>query len=83
MQSKVGILTISDRGSTGAYQDRSGPVIQAIITDRLNGEIARTEIVPDEISVIKDTLITWVDEARLDLILTTGGNRFRPPRCHA
>ena len=78
MQPKIGILTISDRGSAGAYEDRSGPVIREIMTERLQAEITQTAIVPDEIDRIKTTLIEWADQDHLDLILTTGGTGFAP-----
>jgi len=78
VQPRVGILTVSDRGSSGEYKDRSGPVIRKIVEERLNGLVEQTEIVPDEIQAIKDTLLTWVDKNRLDLIFTTGGTGFAP-----
>ena len=76
--SQVGVLTISDRGSSGEYQDRSGPVIREMVTERLQGVIAQTAIVPDDIEVIRSTLLTWVEHEGLDLILTTGGTGFAP-----
>ena len=78
MQSKVGILTVSDRGSGGAYEDKSGPVIRQIVVEKLNGSVERTAVVPDEIEIIKDTLLEWVDRHHLDLIFTTGGTGFSP-----
>jgi molybdenum cofactor synthesis domain-containing protein len=78
VQSKVGILTISDRGSMGAYEDKSGPVIRQLVVEKLNGLVEHTAIVPDEIEIIKDTLREWVDEHHLDLIFTTGGTGFGP-----
>jgi gephyrin len=76
--SNVGILIISDRGSAGVYEDRSGPVIKALITQRLNAVIAHSGIIPDEVELIKETLIDWVDRRRLHLILTSGGTGFAP-----
>jgi molybdenum cofactor synthesis domain-containing protein len=78
VQSKVGILTISDRGSMGAYEDKSGPVIRQLVVEKLNGLVERTAIIPDEIEIIRDTLREWVDEHHLDLIFTTGGTGFGP-----
>lgn len=77
-QSKVGILTVSDRGATGAYQDKSGPVIKEIVAGNLNAVVAQQAIVPDEIEVIKNTLLAWVYHHQLHLILTTGGTGFAP-----
>ena len=78
VQPRVGILTVSDRGSSGEYEDRSGPVIRQIVEERLGVVIDQTAIVPDEIDIIKEKLLTWTDHHRLDLILTTGGTGFGP-----
>jgi molybdenum cofactor synthesis domain-containing protein len=77
-QARVGILTVSDRGASGVYEDRSGPVIRQLILDRLGATVACAAIVPDEQDIIKAKLIEWVEEQRLDLILTTGGTGFAP-----
>jgi molybdopterin adenylyltransferase len=72
---KVGILTVSDRSSRGEREDRSGPAIADLI--RAKGwEIVGPEIVPDDEPGISAHLVTWADEAHLDLILTTGGTGF-------
>jgi len=65
----TGILTISDKGSKGQRADESGQVIR----DMLSGisEVARYEVIPDEVDIIKDKLTNWVGD--LDVILTTGG----------
>lgn len=67
---------MSTRASKGVYEDRSGELIREMITGRLGAEIARAEIIPDDYDLIRRTLISWCDEARLDLILTTGGTGF-------
>ena len=76
--SKVGILIISDRGSTGVYEDKSGPVIKNLLAQHLNVVIAQNAIIPDEVELIKKTLIAWVDQHQLHLILTSGGTGFAP-----
>jgi len=78
MQNSVGILTISDRGAAGDYEDRSGPVIRKIITTNLEATVTHTAIIPDEIETIKSTLIEWTDQHGLALILTSGGTGFAP-----
>lgn len=75
---RAGILTISDRGYRGEYQDRSGPVIRELVTGRLGAAVELEAIVPDERLIIAGTLLTWADEVGLDLILTTGGTGFAP-----
>ena len=41
-------------------------------------KIVRRLCVPDEVSTIKDVLVKWSDEDKLQLILTTGGTGFSP-----
>jgi molybdopterin adenylyltransferase len=77
-QPTVGILTISDRAAADIYADRSGPLIQQLITKQLKALIQRQAIVPDDLEIIKNTLLEWVDQDDLDLILTTGGTGFAP-----
>jgi molybdopterin adenylyltransferase len=74
----VGVLTISDRCSRGETEDKSGPLIGQIVTERLGAEVKMTTCVPDERELIAHTLISWCDGEVVDLILTTGGTGFAP-----
>jgi len=69
---KVGILTISDKGSRGEREDLSGKVIEEVVK-KINGEVKYYKIIPDEKDIIQEELIKAVDSLHLDLILTTGG----------
>lgn len=69
---KVGILTISDKGSRGEREDLSGKVIEEIVK-KINGKVKYYQIIPDEKDIIQEELIKTVDKLHLDLILTTGG----------
>jgi molybdopterin adenylyltransferase len=73
----VGILTVSDRGARGEYEDRSGPLLAALIAERSSWAVERQGIVPDDQATIADTLREWCD-AGVQLILTTGGTGFAP-----
>jgi molybdopterin adenylyltransferase len=75
---RTGILTISDRGYHGEYRDLSGPVIRELVIAQLGASVELEAIVPDERMIIAGTLLTWADEAELDLVLTTGGTGFAP-----
>lgn len=77
MDVRVGILTVSDRATSGNYEDKSGPLISGIINRRSSWKIVRQAIVPDEIDNITTILKEWCQEG-LDLILTTGGTGFAP-----
>ncbi len=69
---KVGILTISDKGSKGEREYLSGKVIEEAVK-KINGEVKYYQIIPDEKDIIQEELIKAVDNLHLDLILTTGG----------
>ncbi len=76
---RVGILTISDRSSRGERPDLSGPALASALPARLpDALIEQTAILPDERAEISAALVRWADDARLDLILTTGGTGFAP-----
>ena len=59
---KVGIVTLSDKGSRGEREDLSGPKIQ--------------ELLPDEQAAIEKELCRLADEEHCALVLTTGGTGF-------
>jgi len=77
MSIKFAILTVSDRSSSGLREDLSGPVLQGAVED-YGWEVTQTDIVPDEISAIKERLCQWSDSGKINLILTTGGTGFTP-----
>lgn len=68
---KIGVLTLSDKGSRGEREDESGRVLREMIAPL--GEVARYQVVADEEALIVAILVQWVDQEGLDLILTTGG----------
>ncbi|KAA3657101.1 MAG: MogA/MoaB family molybdenum cofactor biosynthesis protein [Chloroflexi bacterium] len=74
---KIGLLTISDRGALGEYEDRSGPLMAKIIADRTHWQETHQSIVPDDFETIVNTLIKWCDEG-VNLLLTSGGTGFSP-----
>jgi molybdopterin adenylyltransferase len=76
---KIGVVTISDRASTGVYEDRSGPAIIAYLTRIVTTpfDIVR-RIIPDGFESVRDELIDLADAARCDLVLTTGGTGPAP-----
>jgi molybdopterin adenylyltransferase len=73
----VGILTISDKGSRGERQDKSGEAIREILPS-IDARIVNYEIVPDEKELIVRKLIKWVDKDNLDMLITTGGTGLTP-----
>ena len=70
---KIGIVSISDRASTGVYADKGLPALKDWLGQALLNPVSFEErLVPDEQAVISATLIELVD-AGCALILTTGG----------
>ena len=75
---RVGVLTVSDRAASGQYEDRSGPAIQEMIAEHMAAQVVEYSVVPDEFGAVRNMLITWSDERKLDLVFTTGGTGFAP-----
>ncbi|NMB09373.1 MAG: molybdopterin adenylyltransferase [Tissierellia bacterium] len=72
---KVGIITVSDKGSRGEREDLSGKVIKEIL-EKNEYSVEVWDIIPDEKEQIEEKLIDFSDNKKLDLILTTGGTGF-------
>lgn len=76
---RVGVLTVSTRGAAGECQDTSGDLLEQMVGDNLaGGTVVVRSLVSDDVQQIRDVLIRWVDQLKLDLILTTGGTGFSP-----
>jgi molybdopterin adenylyltransferase len=73
----VGILTISDKGSRGDRQDKSGEAIRQILSS-MDVRIVNYDIIPDEKEFIIEKLVKWADEDNLDMVITTGGTGLTP-----
>ncbi len=76
---RIGIVTVSDRASSGVYEDLSGPAIR----DTLRSYLATPweecyRLIPDEQELIEATLKTLCDDHRCCLVLTTGGTGPSP-----
>jgi len=70
---KIGIVSISDRASTGVYEDKGLPALQEWLSKALLNPIAyEARLIPDEKERISATLIELVN-AGCSLVLTTGG----------
>lgn len=70
---KIGIVSISDRASSGVYEDKGLPALKDWLTRALQNTVTfEAKLIPDETPVISATLIELVD-AGCSLVLTTGG----------
>ena len=70
----AGVITISDRASSGVYEDKSGKVLVDLLKD-FGFEVKKYEIIPDDYDKIKEKLSNYSDE-EISLILTSGGTGF-------
>lgn len=71
---RIGIVSISDRASTGVYEDKGLPALKEWLSRALKNPITfEARLIPDEQTLISQTLIELVDQAGCALVLTTGG----------
>ncbi|MFZ6726263.1 molybdopterin adenylyltransferase [Undibacterium sp. MH2W] len=71
---RIGLVSISDRASAGVYQDQGLPALQEWFSQALTSPWQmETRLIPDERPAIEQALIDLVDNARCDLVITTGG----------
>ena len=75
---RIGIVSISDRASSGVYEDKGLPALQEWLTQALQNPLEfEARLIPDEQAIISQTLIDLVD-AGCALVLTTGGTGPSP-----
>ena len=70
---KIGIVSISDRASSGVYEDKGLPALQDWLTRAVKNPLQfEARLIADEQATISATLVALVD-AGCSLVLTTGG----------
>ena len=76
---RIGLVSISDRASSGVYPDLGLPALQHWLGKALHNPITwDTRLIPDERDIISASLRELVDDAHCDLVLTTGGTGPAP-----
>ena len=71
----VGIITSSDKGYRGEREDKSGQVIEEIVSQ--NGfKVIKKVVLPDEKDLLEKEMINMCDNLYVNLLLTTGGTGF-------
>lgn len=71
---KIGRVTLSDRASAGVYEDLSGPEIERVVRECLDATAEFVvRLLPDEQSLLENTLRELIDVERCNLVITTGG----------
>jgi molybdopterin adenylyltransferase len=75
----IGLVSISDRASSGVYPDQGLPALQEWFTKALASPWrTETRLIPDQQNEIEQTLIDLVDNLGCALVLTTGGTGPAP-----
>ena len=76
---RIGVVSISDRASSGVYEDKGLPALQDWLGRAVRNPIEWVpRLIADEREVIADTLRDLVDVAGCHLVLTTGGTGPSP-----
>jgi molybdopterin adenylyltransferase len=71
---KIGLVSISDRASSGVYEDKGIPSLQEWLATAVQNPITyATRLIADERALIERTLVELVDIEQCHLVLTTGG----------
>ncbi len=75
----IGLVSISDRASSGVYQDQGIPALEEWFSKALASPWRmETRLIPDERALIEATLIELCDQVGCHLVLTTGGTGPSP-----
>ena len=74
---RIAIITLSDKGSRGEREDKSGPLIQEI-AEAAGYRVESRVVLPDEQALLEQELKRIDDGELADLVLTTGGTGFSP-----
>ena len=70
----IGLVATSDRASQGIYRDEGIPALESWLAGTLLNPVTfHRRLVPDERAVIERALVELVDDAKCDLVVTTGG----------
>ena len=70
-------ITLSDKGAAGKREDKSGPLIEELLTEA-GYHVVEGLLLPDGIETLKQQLIRLADQRQVNVIFTTGGTGFSP-----
>ena len=74
---RIAVLTVSDRSARGDRPDASGPALVELIKAQ-GWVVVRTDVLPDDLNILRESIALWADRGDVDIILTTGGTGFAP-----
>ena len=74
---RAAVITLSDKGSRGEREDKSGPLIVEMLT-AADYKVEEALLLPDDAAQLRTQLLRLADARQVNLILTTGGTGFAP-----
>ena len=74
---RAAVITLSDKGSQGKREDKSGPLAAQMLTEA-GYRVEETLLLPDDAAALRAQLLRLADGRQVNLILTTGGTGFSP-----
>lgn len=75
---RTAVITLSDKGSRGEREDKSGPAVCECLEADGRYRVVRQLLLPDDPDRLTQELISLADQEHMNLILTTGGTGFAP-----
>jgi molybdopterin adenylyltransferase len=76
---RIGLVSVSDRASSGVYEDKGIPALKEWLTRAVKNPVVwEARLIPDEQERISAALVELCDSARCDLVFTTGGTGPAP-----
>lgn len=69
------VITLSDKGSTGEREDKSGPLIKELL-EAQGYQVLETLLLPDGRPALEKQLCRLADQRQVNVIFTTGGTGF-------
>lgn len=74
----VGIITLSDRASTGEREDATGPGLEKYIAETLQTSFIRIDVIADDTEKFETVLKDFADTQKFDIIITNGSTGVSP-----
>ena len=71
------VIVCSDKGAKGLRVDTSGEYIKEFLINK-KFDVLEKVIITDDIDTIKNKLLYYTDDVKVDLVITTGGTGFSP-----
>lgn len=83
MKLKAAVLVTSDRCFRGEREDKSGPAAREFLEGKMDADVLACEVLPDEPELIREKILHYIEKAKVDLVVTSGGTGIGPRDCTA